>query len=87
MFSIHGYSAACTDSDHCEYLGRSSYVELRSLAPGVPPGLLHWRFVFLSISLHRVRPGPILLLALNLFGVFVFGLRGAASRCGGNSTS
>ena len=21
MFSIHGYSAACTDSDHCEYLG------------------------------------------------------------------
>ena len=21
MFSIHGFSAACTDSDHCEYLG------------------------------------------------------------------
>ncbi len=82
MFSVGGFSAACTVSDHCEYLGRSSYVELRSLAPGVPLGLLHWRFVCLSISVHRVRPGPILLLALDLFG-----LSGAASRCGRNSTS
>ena len=78
MFSFHDSVADATDSGHREHLGRSRYVELRSLAPGVLPGLLHWWFVFLSISLHLVRPGPILLLALDLFGVFVFGLSGAA---------